>query len=81
MRLPDLRNVVVNGVAFPDLGGKAQERYIGGILDDHKARLAETDPGDGARTATDAHRDQSRAAGDRWRPLVATPRSRAGCSG
>ncbi len=44
MRLPDLRNVVVDGVPFVDLGGKAQSRYIASVLDAHNAKLAETDP-------------------------------------
>jgi len=37
--------VVVDGVAFADAGGKAQSRFIASVLDAHKAKLAETDPG------------------------------------
>ncbi len=45
MRLPDLRGVVIDGVAFVDAGGRAQSRYIGAVQDAHKAKLAESDPG------------------------------------
>ncbi len=45
MRLPDFRNVVINGRPFVDAGGRAQSRYIGALEDAHKAKLAETDPG------------------------------------
>ncbi len=45
MRLPDLRNVTIDGTPFVDAGGRAQSRFIGSVQDDFKAKLAESDPG------------------------------------
>ncbi len=44
MRLPDLRNVVINGRPFVDADGREQSRYISGLEDAHKAELAKSDP-------------------------------------
>ncbi len=45
MRLPDFRNVVIDGTLFVDAGAAAQSRYIGAIQDAHSRREAKNDPG------------------------------------
>lgn len=73
MRLPDLRNVMIEGVPFVDAGGKAQSRYIGAVQDTHKAKLAESDPG----ALTKAERERLDAAEARLAEAMAAHDSAA----
>jgi len=54
MKLPNLRDVTIDGTPFADAGGAAQSRYIAEIQDAHYRKEAETDPG--ALTAAEIER-------------------------
>ncbi len=45
MRLPNLRDVTIEGVPFVDAGGRAQSRYISEVLAKQKAEQDKLDPG------------------------------------
>jgi len=45
MKIPNMRDVILDGTPFVDLGGRAQSRLIDKALDRQRAELAANDPG------------------------------------
>lgn len=79
MRLPNLRDVTIEGVPFVDAGGRAQSRYISEVLAKQKAEQDKLDPGamrpderkrlDAADTALAKAQAEYEAAAARWTKL------------